>query len=50
MWQKCAKVAWNVTFWTKKKVKQQDTDIKNSPLVEPADRKNTKEENKLLPN
>ena len=27
-----------------------DRDIKNSPLVEPTDRKKTKEENKLPPN
>ena len=46
--QKCAKTAWNVTFWTKKKVKEKDSDLKTSSPVGQIDRKNRKKKIKLL--
>ena len=46
----CAKTAWNVTFWTKKKVKKKDSDLKIRSPVGQIDRKHRKKETKLLPN
>ena len=52
MCQKCAKnvpkMCQSVTFGTKKKVKQKDSEYKNSPLVGRIDCKNAKEKSKLL--
>ena len=45
---KCAKTAWNVTFWTKKKVKEKDSYLKVSSPVGQIDRKNRKKKIKLL--
>ena len=36
--QKCVKTAWNGTFWTKKKVKEKDGDLKISSPVGEIDR------------
>ena len=48
MCYKCAKRANNVIFWTKRKVKQKDSENSNSTLVGQSDYKNTKEKSKLL--
>ena len=40
--------AWNFTFWTKKKVKEKDSDLKISSPVVQIDRKNRKKKIKLL--
>ena len=45
---KCAKTAWNVTFWTNKKVKEKDSDLKISSPVGQIDCKNRKRRIKLL--
>ena len=46
---KCAKTAWNVTFWTKKKVKEKDSNPKSSTPVGQIDRKKRKKKIWLLP-
>ena len=45
---KCGKTAWNVTFWTKKNVKEKDSDLKIRSPVGQIDRKNRKKKIKLL--
>ena len=47
---KCAKTARNVTFWTKKKVKGEDSDLKICSPAGQIDRKNIQNMSKLLPN
>ena len=47
---KCAKSAWNVTFWTKTKVTQKAGNINICPPVGQIDHKNGKNMDKLLSN
>ena len=48
MCSKCAKTAKTVTFWTKREVKQKDSEYKNSSLVGQIDCESMKEKSKLL--
>ena len=43
-----AKTAKSVTFWSKKKAQQKESEYKNSSLVGEIDRQNTKDKSKLL--
>ena len=45
---KCATTAWNVSFWTKKKVKEKDRDLKIGIPIGQVERKKRKKKIKLL--